>query len=236
MSAGSRPLHPSEKQLPDGRLNGIMPSDHLDSTFLKSLTLLYVEDEPRTRESLGDFLRRRAGTVIVAADGAEGLAAFKEHPAQIVITDIRMPNLDGLAMAREIRSLDPGVQIIVTTAFEDADYLAQSIETEIDQYVMKPIQKARFEFALMTCVHRQRTARLSAPVLTAEERERLGSLTAREREVLGCIGRGQPSRDIGLDLGISAKTVHIHQAHLMLKLGVHKATALAAFAVRAGIA
>jgi NarL family two-component system response regulator LiaR len=147
-----------------------------------------------------------------------------------------MPNLDGLAMAREIRQRDPAVQIIVTTAFEDADYLARSIETDIDQYVMKPIQRARFEFALLTCVHRLRTARVPVPELNAEEQMRLASLTAREREVLACLGRGQPSRDIGLGLGISAKTVHIHQAHVRLKLGLHKATALAAFAVRAGIA
>ena len=217
-------------------MDAIMPSEHLDSTFLKTLTLLFVEDEPQAREALGAFLRRRAGTVIVAADGAEGLAAFREQPAQIVITDIRMPNLDGLAMAREIRKLDPAVQIIVTTAFEDADTLARSIETEIDQYVMKPVQKARIEFALMTCVHRLRTARLPMQTLTAGEQLRLASLTAREREVLACLGRGQPSREIGLGLGISAKTVHIHQAHLMLKLDMHKSTALAAFAVRAGIA
>ena len=209
---------------------------NLEADFLRTLTLLYVEDEPAIMDAFAAFLRRRAGTVLTAKDGAEGLAIFRDHPARIVITDIRMPNLDGLAMAREIRKLDPAAQIIVTTAFDDTDCLDRSIETGIDQYVMKPVQKARFEFALMTCVHRLRTGRCSAPALTAEERTGLASLTTREREVLACIGRGQPSRAIGVQLGISAKTVYIHQAHLMLKLGLHKATALAAFAVRAGIA
>lgn len=202
-----------------------------DSAFLKTLTLLYVEDEPGTREEVGDFLMRRAGTVLTAGDGAEGLEAYRANPAQIVITDIRMPNLDGLAMAKEIRRLDPTVPFIVTTAFEDPDYLSRAIETGIDQYVLKPIQRARLEFAILTCVHRLRVG----SALDAEERELLGRLTPREREVLACVGRGLPAREIGQGLGVSVKTVHTHQAHLMLKLGLHKATALAVFAARAGI-
>ena len=216
-----------------------MIGEQLDSAFLKTLSLLYVEDDATTRDGFKEFLRRRVGTVVTAADGLEGLAAFRNHPAHIVITDIRMPNMDGLAMAREIRNLDPAVHIIVTTAFEDADYLARSIETGIDHYVVKPIQLARLEFAILTCAHRQRLTALerrAAAALNAEERAMLTRLTAREREVLACLGRGQPSREIALGLGLSIKTVQTHQAHLMLKLGLHKATALAALAVRAGIA
>lgn len=215
-----------------------MTPDTPDSLFLKTLALLYVEDEPGTREEVGSFLERRAGTVITAGDGAQGLAAFRARPAQIVITDIRMPNLDGLAMAREIRTLDPSVPLIVTTAFEDADYLTRAIETGVDQYVLKPIQRARLEFAILTCVHRLRmgaAARAAESALTAGEQEQLARLTAREREVLAYVGRGLPAREIGQGLGVSVKTVHTHQAHLMLKLGLHKATALAVFAARAGL-
>jgi DNA-binding NarL/FixJ family response regulator len=212
-----------------------MTPDTPDLQYLRSLTLLYVEDEPGTREEVGAFLERRAGSVITAGDGAEGLAAFRACPAQMVITDIRMPNLDGLAMAREIRGLDPAVPVIVTTAFEDADYLSRAIETGVDQYVLKPIQRARLEFAILTCVHRLRADGGQRSALSAGEEEQLARLTAREREVLACVGRGLPAREIAQGLGVSIKTVHTHQAHLMLKLGLHKATALAVFAVRAGV-
>jgi DNA-binding NarL/FixJ family response regulator len=216
-----------------------MTSGQLDSAYLKTLTLLYVEDDATTREAFRVFLERRAAGVVIAKDGVEGLEAFRAHRAQIVITDIRMPNMDGLTMAREIRNLDPAVHIIVTTAFEDADYLSRSIETGIDQYVVKPIQQSRLEFAILTCAHRQRlilSERRTVTPFSAEERSLLATLTPREREVLACLGRGQPTREIAQGLGLSVKTVQTHQANLMLKLSLHKATALAALAVRAGIA
>jgi len=209
-----------------------------DLAFLKTLSLLYVEDEAATREEIGEFLQRRAGTLVTAADGAQGLAAFRASPVRIVVTDIRMPVMDGLAMAREIRLLDPAALLIVTTAFEDEDYLIRAIETGIDQYVMKPIQRSRLEFALLTCAHRLHTqdpGRAGASELTPAEQELLGRISPRERDVLAGLGRGEPARVIGLSLGISPKTVQAHQANLMLKLGVHKATALAALATRAGI-
>jgi signal transduction histidine kinase len=131
-----------------------MTNDSLDAAFLKTLTILYVEDDPSAREEIGVFLRRRAGHLVVAKDGAEGLAAFRKKPTDLVVTDIQMPNMDGLTMAREIRSLDRNVPIMVTTAFEQTDYLMRSMEIGIDQYVLKPIQGQRFESALMTIAHR----------------------------------------------------------------------------------
>ena len=131
-----------------------MNDESLDAAFLKTLTILYVEDDPSAREEIGVFLRRRAGSLVVASDGAEGLAAFRKKPTDIVVTDIQIPNMDGLTMAREIRNLDRGVPIMVTTAFEQTDYLMRSLDIGIDQYVLKPIQGQRFESALMALAHR----------------------------------------------------------------------------------
>ena len=131
-----------------------MNDESLDAAFLKTLTILYVEDDPSAREEIGVFLRRRAGSLVVASDGAEGLAAFRKKPTDIVVTDIQMPNMDGLTMAREIRNLDRNVPILVTTAFEQTDYLMRSLDLGIDQYVLKPIQGHRFESALMALAHR----------------------------------------------------------------------------------
>lgn len=143
---------------------------HPDAAFLKTLTVLYVEDDARNRDGLGVFLRRRAGSVVLAAHGAEGLAAFKATPCHLVVTDIQMPVMDGLAMARAIRELDPQVPIIVTTAFEQTDYLIRAIELGIDRYVVKPIQSELLESALLDCAHR----------LLAEEQLRLKEQLERE--------------------------------------------------------
>jgi signal transduction histidine kinase len=70
------------------------------------------------------------------------------------VTDIQMPRLDGLAMVRELRALDPLVPIIVTTAFEHSEYLIRSIELAIDRYVLKPLQAGPLETALLACAHK----------------------------------------------------------------------------------
>jgi DNA-binding NarL/FixJ family response regulator len=215
-----------------------MTLEEQGSAYLKSLHLLYVEDDPDTREQMALLLARWVGKVVIATDGAEGLAAFRAQPAQVVITDIWMPRMDGLVMSQEIRKLDPDVFIIVTTCFDDRDSLTRSIATEVDQYVLKPIKRTQLEFALLSSARRQRNlapVRTAANALDADAVSRLDRLTAREREVLARIGRGHSSREIGLDLGISVKTVQAHQANLMLKLGLHKSTALTALAIRAGI-
>jgi DNA-binding NarL/FixJ family response regulator len=215
-----------------------MLGNPIDAAFLGQLKVLYVEDALESRTLTSTFLRRRVGTLLTAVDGLDGLDVFRSDPAQLVVTDIQMPRMDGLAMAREIRRLDPRVLMVVTTAFEETEYLAQAITIGIDHYVMKPITIERLDFALLTCAHRLRNA-AAAPVaavtLRADDRERLGKLTAREREILAWIGRGLPAQEIGQGLGISHKTVHAHLANLMLKLEMHKSSALAAFAVRAGL-
>jgi CheY-like chemotaxis protein len=127
-----------------------------DSDFLKTLTLLYVEDDNDTCEQLGKFLQQRVKTLITAASGAAGLAAYHTHRPAIVITDIQMPGMDGLTLAMEIRKLNSTVPVIVTTAFEQTNYLLRSIEIGVDKYVVKPVDPDRLYKALLECSHRLR--------------------------------------------------------------------------------
>jgi two-component system, cell cycle sensor histidine kinase and response regulator CckA len=115
-----------------------------------------VEDDNDTRDQLGRFLQQRAGTLITAADGAAGLAAYHTHRPAIVITDIQMPVMDGLTLAREIRRLDATVPVIITTAFEQTDYLLRSIEIGVDKFVVKPVDPDRLHKVLLECAHRLR--------------------------------------------------------------------------------
>ena len=119
--------------------------------YLKTLTLLFVEDEKDAREQCGEFLSRYAGTLLTAENGAEGLAAYRLHRPDIVVTDIHMPLMDGLSMSSAIRDLDPSVPILVVTAFDEANYLKRAINIGIDHYVCKPVDSSLLRTALLKC-------------------------------------------------------------------------------------
>ncbi len=107
--------------------------------LLRSLKVLYVEDDPEIRRQLVLFLSRRVGELLVAENGQDGLNQFREARPDIVVTDIVMPLMDGLKMSEGIKTLDDDVPIIVTTAFNDQDFFLNAIEVGIDHYVLKPI-------------------------------------------------------------------------------------------------
>ncbi len=134
----------------------IVTSDAEVHAHLKSLTVLYVEDEETTREMGSEFLLPHVGVLLTAQNGAEGLKAYQEHKPDIVITDINMPIMDGLAMLQEIRTLDKDrlVPAIILTAFEQVEFLKQSIDLEAYRYVVKPIDILKFNESLLECAHR----------------------------------------------------------------------------------
>lgn len=104
------------------------------------IRVLYVEDEELIREEMASFLRRRVDHLILARDGVDGMDKFRVHQPDIVVTDLRMPGMNGLEMAESIREMNPLCPIIVTTAISDMDTLFESIRIGIDRYLVKPIQ------------------------------------------------------------------------------------------------
>jgi len=111
----------------------------IDPDFLKTLSVLYVEDDEEIRELLSRFLRRWVGTLHTATNGQEGAQAFVQFNPDVVVTDIKMPVMDGLEMASSIKSSSQEVPIIVITAYSERDYFIRAIEIGVDQYVTKPV-------------------------------------------------------------------------------------------------
>ncbi|MDD5247645.1 MAG: response regulator [Rhodocyclaceae bacterium] len=107
--------------------------------FLRTLSVLYVEDDAEVRGQLARFLERRVKRLVVADNGRLGLDAFRADHHDIVITDIKMPEMDGLQMAAHIKAASRDVPIIVITAYSDRDYLIRAIELGVNRYVTKPI-------------------------------------------------------------------------------------------------
>ncbi|HJV67404.1 MAG TPA: EAL domain-containing protein [Geomonas sp.] len=108
---------------------------------IRDIMLLFVEDENEAREMLAKMLRLNYPglKVLVAENGAVGLELFRQFRPQIVMTDINMPVMNGIVMARRMKDLDPEVTIVAVTAHSDTSYLLGAIEVGIDHYVLKPV-------------------------------------------------------------------------------------------------
>jgi diguanylate cyclase (GGDEF)-like protein/PAS domain S-box-containing protein len=104
--------------------------------------VLLVEDDADVREQLSQFLKRRVGTLYVAENGQEGVEVWRQRKPDVVVTDIMMPVMDGLKMTEMIRQENHSVPIIVTSAFNDAEFLLKAIDLGIDKYVIKPVNTA----------------------------------------------------------------------------------------------
>lgn len=110
-------------------------------SILKNITILYAEDEKSLREITLNILKGFTNKQYVAENGLEGLELFKEHDDEIdlIITDVNMPQMNGLDMIKEIKKINPNIPIIVATAFSNTDYLLEAIDIGVDKYILKPI-------------------------------------------------------------------------------------------------
>ena len=115
---------------------------------LKPLTILYIEDEPLIRKNALEYLSRYCAKVYEAEDGENGYEVYKKERPNLIITDIKMPKLSGLALAEKIRQEDKNTPIIITTAHTDTEYLLKAVELQLVKYVVKPITSDKLKGAL----------------------------------------------------------------------------------------
>jgi DNA-binding response OmpR family regulator len=115
---------------------------------LKNLAILCVEDNVGVRKRLVNTLKFYFRRVYEAGDGNEALAKFKELRLNVVMTDIDMPNMDGIELVKKIRDKDKDIPIIILTAYSNEEYLLQLINMKIDHFILKPINAQKLEFAI----------------------------------------------------------------------------------------
>lgn len=113
--------------------------NHENDLILPNLSVLYVEDEEDTRIELARYLRRRVGKLYTVGNGLEGLEKFRENSIDIIITDLKMPLMDGLEMVREVRKIDEVIPVVITSALSDSDKILSAMDLEVVKYVVKPI-------------------------------------------------------------------------------------------------
>ncbi len=151
-------------------MNSLKLSQTSDTDYLRSLAILYVEDEADLRLQMGQFLKRHCGKVYIACDGQSGIEMFRKQQPDIVITDILMPVMDGLAMTEQIKAESPATPIIITTAFEESRYFHRAFDLCVNQYINKPIDLQRLKKLLIKCAH---TLRAELALRETEQRYHL---------------------------------------------------------------
>ena len=211
--------------------------------------VLVVDDDPLVRSALGLMLGGQPDVRVVgeAADGRAGLEAARELRPDVILMDIRMPLLDGLAATVELRSTPEPPHVIVLTTFDADDYVLRALAAGADGFLLKDtpppeiLQAIRRVAAgdpmLSPSVTRSLIKQVAPPdsSRTSVAQERLGCLTEREQDVALAVGRGLSNAEIAAELYLSVPTVKAHVSRLFEKLGVTNRVQIAIVVHDAGL-
>ncbi|MBU0924073.1 response regulator [bacterium] len=118
----------------------------------KKYTILYIEDDEGVRTINSRFLNRMFNELYEAKDGQEGYELYKKYHPDIILTDIKMPRLDGISLSKKIREKDKTTKIIISTAFSEKNYLLDAIELNLEKYIIKPLTSRNLMPALTKAV------------------------------------------------------------------------------------
>jgi len=130
----------------------------LDTKELKTITVLYVEDDELIRVQTKTVFEKVFKKIFTAVDGEEGLKAYNEHKDEIdiVVTDINMPKLNGLDMVSKINEITANIPVVVTTAHTDSSFLMNAINISVDKYIAKPFQIKELTITIVESVSKYR--------------------------------------------------------------------------------
>ena len=210
----------------------------------KPIAVLIVDDHSVVREGLRAFLQLQDGIEVAgeAGDGEEALEQALALRPDVILMDLVMPKLDGVAAMRELRARVPESRVIVLTSFLDDERLLPAIQAGAAGYLLKNSEPAELVRAIRaahggeTIIDPTVASRLVQAIADGRRSAADQALTRREREVLELIARGRSNKRIAFELGISEKTVKTHVGHVLAKLGVSDRTQAALLAVREGLA
>ena len=161
----------------------------IEKEILQNITVLYAEDESILQEGITETLNLFGINVICAKNGEECLSIFKSSNKKIdlILSDIKMPKLDGLAMIKEIRKINKEIPIIITTAHQETSFLMESIELNVSAYVLKPIDIYKLKDTLIKVLEAkvltqeliQKNKRLEIEILKNEENQKIMEIQSR---------------------------------------------------------
>ena len=208
------------------------------------IRVLIADDQPVVRQGLRTFLALHDDIEVVgeAEDGERALEAVTALAPDVVLMDLVMPRLDGIAAIERLRALGSPARVIVLTSFLDEDKVLPAVRAGAAGYLLKDAEPAELVRAIRTVdggealLHPAVAARVLRELAGDDERARRHEqLTPREREVLALLARGRANKAIAFELGVAEKTVKTHVGNILGKLGLSDRTQAALYAVREGI-
>ena len=197
------------------------------------IRVLVVDDHAMVREGLVSVLSADGDIEVVgtAANGADAVAAVTAHDTDVVVMDLSMPVMDGIAATRAVQAAAPGVRVLVLTSFSDRDRVRRALEAGATGYQLKDAEPADLRAAVRSVSqgHAPLDPRV-AGVLLADRHATGSGLSAREEEVLRLVAEGLANKQIATSLGISERTVKAHLGNVFREIGVVDRTSAALWA------
>lgn len=183
------------------------------------LTVFIVDDDPAVRDALGLLLGVHDYRVALFADGESFINAFRPEWRGCVLLDIRMPGIDGLSLQKKLGEIGSQLPVIVMTGHGDVASAREAFRALALDFLEKPLDRERLLAAIGEAFARQRDT-LQQVAEEQQNHQLLARLTPREAEIMDRVVAGRHNREIAVELGISPRTVEVHKARMMDKLGV----------------
>ena len=193
-----------------------------------------VDDDEAVRDSLSVLLESKAYTVGSFGSAPEFLAAAPSLPLGCLIVDIRMPEMDGLELQQHLIERTLNFPMIVITGHGDVPLAVRAMKAGAIDFIEKPFTTETILDSLQAALARLETPNEQDPAVAAAA-AKLALLSPREREVLAGLVAGLPNKSIAYDLAISPRTVEIHRARVMDKMGARSLSQLVRLALAAGV-
>jgi DNA-binding NarL/FixJ family response regulator len=212
---------------------------------MSPLHILVADDHEVVRRGLCALLKSHQGWDVCAeaSDGREAVEKAKQFKPDIVILDIGMPNLNGLAATRQILKDDERQKVIILTVTDSEQVIREVLAAGARGFVLKS-DAARDLIAAVEALQKDRTfftPRVGQMVVSgylnghSQPEPIIPTLTPREREVVQLLAEGKSTKEVAAILGLSTKTAETHRSNIMRKLGIHSVSELVMYAVRNNI-
>ena len=198
-----------------------------------TVRVVLVDDEAMVRVGLRMVLTAEADIEVVgeAADGGSAVEVVEATEPDVVLMDVRMPDVDGIEGARRVLARCPGVKVVVLTTFDEDEYVEAALRAGVSGFLLKVAPPERLIDAVRTVAaggglldpgvtRRVIESFAAAPPLRTRRAETLDALTERERDVLRLIGRGLSNGEIAAELYLGETTVKTHVSNVLAKLGL----------------
>jgi DNA-binding NarL/FixJ family response regulator len=212
---------------------------------MNTIRVLIVDDHALVRGGIRALVEKIEGMTVIgeAGTGSEALELVNQLKPDLMLLDITMPEMGGFEVLDQVTKKYPEIKVIVLTVHEAAEYAIRALRERAAGFLPKSAAPTELEQAIQTVVRGEvyispetsQKALLEYGKGTTTKKDRLATLSPRQREVLRLIAEGRTTKQIAQVLEISVKTVETHRAQLMERLGIHDVAGLVRYAILVGL-